>query len=154
MRIFRVVIAAVALVCAAASVPDRALAQITAIDTREIGWEQSDAPGFPAGAMRKLLKINQETGMGAALRHHPEGYVEPRHHHTTAAHSIYVLAGRLDVEGVEVGPGFFFHFPAYAAHGPLISLEDAVLLIWTEGPLDVVLGDPPNEGRPNSSRGQ
>lgn len=94
--------------------------------------------------MRKLLKIDQETGIGAALRWHPEGYVEPRHYHTTAAHSIYVLEGKLDVGGVEAGPGHFFHFPAYTAHGPLVALEDAVFLIWSEGPLDLELGDPPN----------
>jgi hypothetical protein len=46
-------------------------------------------------------------------------------------------------------PRILLHFPAYAAHGPLISLEDTVFLIWTEGPLDLVLGEPPNEeGRP------
>lgn len=101
--------------------------------------------------MRKLLKIDQETGVGAALRWHPEGYVEPRHYHTTAAHSIYVLGGRLDVGGIEAGPGHFFHFPAYTAHGPLVALEDTVFLIWTEGPLDLELGDPPNGEAPGSA---
>jgi hypothetical protein len=142
----RNLIPAVALLCAATSVPERALAQITAIDTGAMTWERADTdtPGFPDGAMRKLLKIDQETGIGAALRWHPEGYVEPRHYHTTAAHSIYVLEGKLDVGGVEAGPGHFFHFPAYTAHGPLVALEDVVFLIWSEGPLDLELGDPPN----------
>ncbi len=147
---YRNLISAVVLVCAAAAMPERALAQITAIDTKAMGWEIADTPGFPEGAMRKLLKIDRETGIGTALRWHPEGYVEPRHYHTTSAHSIYVLEGRLDVGGVEAGPGHFFHFPAYAAHGPLIALEDSVFLIWTEGPLDVRLGDPPDGETPES----
>jgi hypothetical protein len=141
---YRNLIPAVALVCAAISVPERALAQITAVDTGAMTWERSDMPGFPEGAMRKLLQIDQETGIGAALRWHPEGYVEPRHYHTTAAHTIYVLEGKLDVGGVKAGPGHFFHFPAYTAHGPLVAVEDAVFMIWTEGPLDLELGDPPN----------
>ena len=148
---YRNLILAVALVCAATSVPERALAQITAIDTGAMTWERADTPGFPEGAMRKLLKIDQETGIGAALRWHPEGYVEPRHYHTTAAHSIYVLEGRLDVGGVEAGPEHFFHFPAYTAHGPLVALEDSVFLIWTEGPLDLELGDPPSGETPESA---
>lgn len=134
---------AVAVVCAATSMPERALAQITAVNTGAMTWERSDAPGLPEGAMRKLLKLDQDTGVGAALRWHPEGYVEPRHYHTTAAHSIYLLEGTLNVGGVEAGPGHFFHFPAYTAHGPLVALEDAVFLIWSEGPLDLELGDPP-----------
>ncbi len=146
---FRRLIPAIAFVCAATSVPEGVLAQMTAIDTGAMTWERADAPGFPEGAMRKLLKIDQGTGIGAALRWHPEGYVEPRHYHTTAAHSIYVLEGRLDVGGVEAGPGHFFHFPAYTAHGPLVALEDSVFLIWTEGPLDTELGDPPKRERQN-----
>jgi hypothetical protein len=137
-------ILAVALVFAATLIPERALGQITAIDTGAMTWDRADTPGLPEGAMRKLLRIDKETGIGAALRWHPEGYVEPRHYHTTAAHSIYVLDGKLNVEGVEAGPGHFFHFPAYTAHGPLVALEDAVFLIWSEGPLDFELGDPPN----------
>jgi hypothetical protein len=70
---YRNLIPAVAFLCAAPSVPERALAQITAIDTGAMTWERADAPGFPEGAMRKLLKIDQETGIGAALRWHPEG---------------------------------------------------------------------------------
>jgi hypothetical protein len=141
---YRNLIPAVALVCAAMSVPERAPAQITATDTGAMTWERSVTPGFPEGALLKLLKIDQETGIGAALRWHPQGYVEPRHYHTTAAHSIYVLEGKLDVGGVEAGPGHFFHFPAYTAHGPLVAVEDVVFLIWTEGPLDLELGDPPS----------
>lgn len=148
---YRNLFAASALVCAATSMPERALGQITAIDTEEITWERADTPGFPEGATRKLLRIDQETGIGAALRWHPEGYVEPRHYHTTAAHSIYVLEGRLDVGGVEAGPGHFFHFSAYTAHGPLVAMEDSAFLIWTEGPLDLELGDPPNGETPESA---
>lgn len=145
MPVVRVLIPFLALFCGAALVPRAASAQITAVSTEELRWERSDAPGFPEGAERKLLKIDPETGIGAALRRHPRGYVEPRHYHTTAGHSIYVLQGRLDVGGVEAGPGNFFHFPAYTAHGPLTSLENTVFLIWTEGPLDIVFGDPPQD---------
>jgi hypothetical protein len=145
---YRNLILAVALVCAATLVPEGALAQITARDTGAMTWERADTPGFPEGAMRKLLKIDQETGIGAALRWHPEGYVEPRHYHTTAAHSIYVLEGKLDVGGVQGGPGHFFYFPGCTAHGPMVAMEDSVFLIWTEGPLDLQLGDPPNGETP------
>lgn len=153
MRIDSTLVPVLAVLCAAVAGPERVLAQITAIDTGAMIWERSDAPGFPEGAMRRLLKIDQETGVGTAMRRHPRGYVEPRHYHTTAAHSIFVLEGRLEVGGVKAGPGHFFHFPANAAHGPMVSLEDAVFLIWSEGPLDVKFGDPPTGEEPASPTG-
>ncbi|HUF65536.1 MAG TPA: cupin domain-containing protein [Gemmatimonadaceae bacterium] len=148
MRRYANLLPAVVLVWMATSMPKTALAQITAINTRALTWERSDTPGLPEGARRKVLKIDHATGIGAALRWHPRGYVEPRHYHTSAAHSIYVLEGTLEVGGVEAGPGHFFHFPASTAHGPLVALEDSVFLIWTEGPLDLELGDPPHGEAP------
>jgi hypothetical protein len=32
--------------------------------------------------------------------------------------------------------------------GPMVAMDDPVLLIWTEGPLDLELGDPPNGETP------
>lgn len=148
MRLERKWILILLIVGASASQPGEAQAQATVLDTREMSWEPTNTPGFPIGATRKLLHIEQETGAGAALRRHPAGYVEPRHYHTTDAHAIYVLEGRLDVGGVEAGPGTFFYFPANTAHGPMVSLEDSVFLIWAAGPLDIKLGDPPQESAP------
>lgn len=151
MRLDRNWILTVALVGVATSLPGGARAQATVLDTRAMTWERTDTPGFPPGATRKLLHFDEETGVGSALRRHPEGYSEPRHYHTTGGHSIYVLEGRLGVGGVEAGPGQFFHFPANTAHGPIVSLEDSVFLIWSDGPLDMEFGDPP-QGRPNRDR--
>lgn len=145
MRRDQVVIAFVLLTCVVVPVPSAASAQTTAVSTDELRWELSDAPGFPEGAERKLLRSDPATGIGSALRRHPKGYTEPRHYHTTAGHSIYIIEGRMTVGDVEAGPGDFFHFPSYTAHGPLTSLDDTVFLIWAEGPLDVVFGDPPED---------
>lgn len=115
------------------------------IDTNEMAWEPSNPEGFPKGRTRKLLHLNEINGVGAGLMRHPKGYIEPVHYHTTAGHYIYMLEGRMRFEGVEAKAGDFFYTPPYHAHGPLEMLEETVFLLWTDGPLDVHLGAPPEQ---------
>jgi len=111
-----------------------------------------DHAQLPRGQVRKLLHRNPANGAAAALARHPKGYLEPRSYHTTANHGIYILEGRLRYGDVEAGPGELFYAPAGHAHGPLEALDDVELLIWTDGPLDLHLGDPaPAEETPGQA---
>jgi quercetin dioxygenase-like cupin family protein len=70
----------------------------------------------------------------------PAGYVEPRHYHTTAGHSIYVLSGRINFAGIEAPAGDFFYTPPNVVHD-LVALEESEILIWSDGPLDFHLSE-------------
>ena len=122
-----------------------------ALDTHQLEWESSSAPGFPEGAMRKIMHRNPESGAAALLRSHPKGYVEPRHYHSTAAHSVYLLKGRVRIGDLVAGPGYFFHAPAGSPHGPIEALDDIEFLLWTDGPLDLHIVDARAAGVPAES---
>lgn len=115
------------------------------LDTATVDWQPSNAPGFPEGALRKLLHRNPDNGAGAILRRHPKGYVEPRHYHSSANHGVYILSGTVRYEDTVAGPGHFFYAPAGHRHGPIEALEDVEFLLWTDGPLDlhIVTADEP-----------
>ena len=112
------------------------------VDSASIDWQPVTGTPFPDGLERRALHTNERIGGGAAMLRFPKGYVEPRHFHTTAGHSVYILKGRIKVAGEAVGPGHFFYAPPNVAHGPNEALEDTEILIWTDGPLDLHLGDP------------
>lgn len=118
-----------------------AKAEPVSLDTTELEWELSSAPGFPEGAMRKLLHRNPQNGTSAVLRRHPKGYIEPRHLHTTAAHGVYLLSGRVRIGELVAGPGHFFYAPAGHPHGPIEALENIEFLLWSDGPLDLQIVD-------------
>jgi quercetin dioxygenase-like cupin family protein len=109
------------------------------LDAAKLVWEASSAPGFPEGALRKVLHRNPQNGAAALLRRHPKGYIEPRHVHSTANHGVYILSGSVRTAGIVSGPGSFFYAPAGYPHGPIEALEDVEFLLWTDGPLDLQL---------------
>lgn len=68
---------------------------------------------------------------------YPAGLVAQRHRHT-AAHTIVVLEGALEVNGQRVGPGSYCHFPAREPmhHAPATG-EPCLFVILFDGPFDV-----------------
>jgi quercetin dioxygenase-like cupin family protein len=59
----------------------------------------------------RLLSQDPASGEEHYLVRYPAG-VKGRPHRHSAAHTIVVLEGRLDVNGQIVGPGAYVHFPA------------------------------------------
>lgn len=110
------------------------------VASMEIDWVPINQPDFPEGLMAKRLHNNSFTNGGASLLKFPIGFAEPRHFHTTAGHSIYVLSGRINFSGVEAIPGHFFYTPPNVIH-ELIALEASEVLIWSDGPLDFHLSE-------------
>jgi quercetin dioxygenase-like cupin family protein len=85
----------------------------------------------------RLLHRDPRTGAEHYLIRYPTGLRARRHRHT-AAHTIVVLDGRLEVNGQVIGPGSYCHFPAGQAmrHAPAGDLSCLFVVIF-DGPFDV-----------------
>jgi quercetin dioxygenase-like cupin family protein len=85
----------------------------------------------------RLLYQEPDSGAEHYLIRYPVG-LKVRLHRHTAAHTIVVLEGRLEVNGRVIGPGAYCHFPPGEAmrHAPA---EDGFCLfvIVFHGPVDV-----------------
>jgi quercetin dioxygenase-like cupin family protein len=85
----------------------------------------------------RLLYQDPKSGAEHYLVRYPAGLAAQRHRHT-AAHTIIVLEGRLDVNGEGVGPGAYCHFPGgQAMHHTSTGQEPCLFVIMFDGPFDV-----------------
>ena len=133
-----------AAVCAAQGQEDGSAANgsMTVVDSSQVPWKKVARPGFPDGQEIKPLHANERISGRTSILKFPTGYIEPRHYHTTGGHSAYILKGKMKMGDKVYGAGEFFYFPANVAHGPNEALEEVEALVWTDGPLDVHLGEP------------
>lgn len=85
----------------------------------------------------RLLHEDPRTGAEHYLVRYPAELVAQRHRHT-AAHTIVVLEGALEVNGRTVGPGSYCHFPAGEPmhHAPAAG-QSCLFVIMFDGPFDV-----------------
>jgi quercetin dioxygenase-like cupin family protein len=125
-------------------------AEKNALIIRDLGALTVDPPGASAAAVYdrpiglRVLYEDPRSGAEHYLVRYPPG-VTGRVHVHTAAHTIVVLAGRLDVDGEIVGPGGYAHFPAGRpmCHQATPDAGCLFVLIF-DGPFDVrVVDDPP-----------
>lgn len=106
-----------------------------------------DAPGAAAAAVYdmpiglKRLHHDPESGEEHYLVRYPPG-LRGRVHDHSAAHTIVVLDGRLEVNGRTIGPRAYAHFPAGEAMTHQPAGEDPCLfVIIFHGPFDVRIID-------------
>jgi quercetin dioxygenase-like cupin family protein len=85
----------------------------------------------------RLLYRDPRSGAEHYLIKYPAGLRARRHRHT-AAHTIVILDGRLEVNDQVVGPGSYCHFPAGEAmrHAPAGDSTCLFVVIF-DGPFDV-----------------
>ena len=85
----------------------------------------------------RLLYENPDSGAEHYLIRYPAGITSKLHRHT-AAHTIVLLQGRLDVNGEVIGPGSYCHFPAGEAmrHAPADD-QPCLFVILFDAPFDV-----------------
>jgi quercetin dioxygenase-like cupin family protein len=85
----------------------------------------------------RLLYQDPDTGAEHYLIWYPSGLKAQTHRHA-AAHTIVVLEGRLEVNGQDIGPGSYCHFPAGEAmrHAPARD-ESCLFVTIFDGPFDV-----------------
>jgi len=105
------------------------------------------SPGAAAGAVYdraiglRPLYEDPASGEEHYLCRYPAG-VRGRPHRHTAAHTIVVLEGRLDVNGEIIGPSSYAHFPAGEAMRHQGTDEGPCLfVILFHGPFDVTVLD-------------
>jgi quercetin dioxygenase-like cupin family protein len=85
----------------------------------------------------RLLYEDPDSGAEHYLIRYPAGLKTQLHRHT-AAHTIVVLEGRLEVNGQAVGPGAYCHFPSGEAMRLAPADNDSCLfVIIFDGPVDV-----------------
>jgi quercetin dioxygenase-like cupin family protein len=85
----------------------------------------------------RLLHRDPRTGSEHYLIRYPAGLRARRHRHS-AAHTIVVLDGRLEVNDQVIGPGAYAHFPAGEAmrHAPA-GEGSCLFVVIFDGPFDV-----------------
>jgi quercetin dioxygenase-like cupin family protein len=85
----------------------------------------------------RRLHEDPESGEEHYLIRYPAG-LKARPHRHTAAHTIVVLEGLLEVNGSVVGPGSYCHFPAgeVMKHAPADG-QTCLFVILFHGPFDV-----------------
>jgi quercetin dioxygenase-like cupin family protein len=85
----------------------------------------------------RLLHQDPHSGAEHYLIRYPAG-LKARLHRHTAAHTIVVLEGRLEVNSQVVGPGAYCHFPPGEAMRHAPADDDSCLFITVfHGPFDV-----------------
>ena len=85
----------------------------------------------------RLLYQDPDSGAEHYLIRYPAG-LQARPHRHTAAHTIVVLEGRLEVNDQVIGPGSYCHFPAreLMRHAPAQGTS-CLFVILFDGPFDV-----------------
>ena len=97
-------------------------------------WESLAVEGVDS----KVLYLD-ESAKTVETRMKP-GAIIPRHSHTHANETVYVLSGDFIEEEVEYGPGSYFVGRAGTAHGPHHTNSGCIVLThWTGGPVDFVI---------------
>lgn len=102
----------------------------------EEGWTQLDFPGV-------ALKVlhTEATGASTVLTRLAPGASIPRHHHTAADETVYVVKGDFVEDGESFGPGSFFAGKAGTDHGPHHSISGCLVLTRFSASLDFVLAE-------------
>jgi quercetin dioxygenase-like cupin family protein len=102
-----------------------------------VGLEPSHSVIYDRDIELALLYQDPESGAEHYLIRYPAG-VRTRPHRHSAAHTIVVLEGRLEVNGRVVGPGAYCHFPRgeVMRHAPADG-GSCLFVILFDGPVDV-----------------
>jgi quercetin dioxygenase-like cupin family protein len=85
----------------------------------------------------RLLYQDPDSGAEHYLVRYPAG-LKARAHRHTAAHTIVVLEGRMEVNDQVIGPGAYCHFPGGETmrHAPADN-DPCLFVIIFDGPFDV-----------------
>jgi quercetin dioxygenase-like cupin family protein len=112
---------------------------LTALDFREPSGTAAAVYDRPIGL--HLLYENDPSGEEHYVVRYPAGVRGKAHSHT-AAHTMVVIDGQLDVNGRVIGPGSYAHFPAgeVMRHQAAGVVPCHFVLIF-HGPFDVTILD-------------
>ena len=88
-----------------------------------------------------MLHSDPASGATTVLTRLEPGAIIPRHLHTRADETVYLVDGVLLEDGQSYGPGSFFAGLAGNIHGPHATVNGCTLLTRFSAPLDFVLAD-------------
>jgi hypothetical protein len=109
------------------------------VKTADIGWQPVHIGGMPEGLQSRGLHENPRTKMSSSIVQYPKGFHEPRHHHVTCGHYIYILKGHLSSPDGDLLPGMFAYAAPNESHGPYTAVEGTEILFYTDGPFDFIV---------------
>ena len=110
------------------------------VNTGSLDWTPLDFPGVSM----KILRTDEATGGMTVLTKLDGGAAIPRHRHTQADETAFVVSGDLIEDGEEFGAGHFFSGPAGTSHGPHGSKNGCVFLTTFSAELDFVVDEEVN----------
>jgi anti-sigma factor ChrR (cupin superfamily) len=109
------------------------------------GWTALDFPGVEV----KVLHKDEVSGATTVLTRLAPAAIIPRHWHTVADETVYVLEGDFVEDDETYGPGSFFAGKAKTAHGPHRSKKGCVVLTQFSAAIDFILAG--DESRSSST---
>lgn len=106
-------------------------------DPKQLSWQPHFVEGRLVKSLKeKVLSRDEETGAMTLMIKYPKGFRHPVLTSHTVTEEIYIVKGRISMEGVEYGQGYYAFRPVGMIHGEMEVLEETVLLIMLSGPLD------------------
>lgn len=106
-------------------------------DTEKIPWEPHVVGGKRVDPLlQKILSYDEETGAVTLMVKYPKGFTHPFLTYHTVTEELFILKGRIKMEGKEYAEGYYAFRPPGMIHGQMEVMEETILLIMLSGPLD------------------
>ena len=118
-------------------------------DTEKCPWEPHVVGGKRIDPLQqKILSYDDRTGAVTLMLKYPKGFRQPSLTYHTVTEELYILKGRIMMEGKEYSEGYYAYRPPGMIHGAMEILDnDTVVLVMLSGPLDY------NEVKPIQQKG-
>jgi hypothetical protein len=105
-------------------------------DTSEMDWEQPQTEGFPAGAARKSLHYDENTGAATWLLGVLPGWQETRIEVHPVVEEAYQVQGSMWSDQGHFSAGKYFWRPPGIPHGPFETSTGCMTLFRVNGELE------------------
>jgi len=105
----------------------------------DIPWEPYIIKGEDLNSVLcKVLSKDEETGAITLLIKYPKGFKMPALSCHTVTEEIFIVKGRITMEGKKYSKGYYAFRPVGMIHGDMDVLEETILLILYSGPADYI----------------
>jgi hypothetical protein len=107
-------------------------------DTEMTPWEPHVVDGKRVDPLlQKILSYDEATGAVTLMVKYPKGFSHPSLTYHTVTEELFILQGRIKMQGKEYGTWHYAFRPPGMVHGEMEVLEnDTILLLMLSGPLD------------------
>jgi hypothetical protein len=107
-------------------------------DTEKVPWEPHVVGGQRMDPLlQKILSYDDATGAVTLMVRYPKGFSHASLTYHTVTEELFIIQGRIKMQGKEYGKGYYAFRPPGMVHGEMEVLEDdTILLMMLSGPLD------------------